>query len=111
VVVEVGPEWKLLAQSGPEDISCSWRRLVAGSARVTDRFGDCREAVVAPLASTRIRAMLVVVPRAGTSLPSGARRIVRPLLHAGGILLDATVSDGMSRAGAGLRLVPPRTGS
>ncbi len=93
VVVGVGSEWKMLAQSGPDDLSRFWRRLVAGTARVPQLASDACEAVVLPLASARIRALLVAVPRAGTSLPASTRRILRPLLDAGGILLDATLSE------------------
>jgi hypothetical protein len=93
VVAGAGSEWKMLAQSGPDDLSCSWRRLVAGTVRVQHLSGETHEAVVVPLASARIRALLVAVPRAGTSLPAATSCIVRPLLDAGGILLDATLSE------------------
>ena len=51
--------------------------------------------------------MLVAVPTAGGSLPRGMHEIVRPLLDAGGLLLDAAVGA----AGGTLRLVPPMDGA
>jgi hypothetical protein len=46
--------------------------------------------------------MLVAMPSAGSSLPRGMHEFVRPLLDAGGLLLD----DAMGAAGGTLRLVP-----
>jgi hypothetical protein len=92
VVVGAAAEWKMLAQSGPEDLSRTWRRLVSGTGRRADPPCAQRESLVVPFASERIRALLVVVPLRGISLPSGTRRIVQPILDAGGIVLDASLS-------------------
>jgi hypothetical protein len=105
VVIVGGPEWQMLAQVGPDDLSFAWRRLVADTWRVGDPANGVRGAFAAPLRSTLIGAMLVAAPQAGTSLPSAARRIVRPLLDAGGIQLDATLSDVAWVARGGIRLV------
>jgi hypothetical protein len=103
VIADVGSGWKMLAQAGPEDLSSSWRGLVADASRAATR-PDQKGAVVARLGSSLIRTLLVAVPRAGTSLPSAAVRIVRPLLDAGGILFDATLRD------AQIRRIPPTVG-
>jgi hypothetical protein len=81
-----------------------WRGLVADASRVADSANGVRGAFAAPLRSALISAMLVAVPRAGTSLRSAARRIVCPLLDAGGILLDPMLSDVVSVARGGSRL-------
>ncbi len=109
VVVETGPNWRMLAQRGPVEMESCWRQLVALHARGHDRpEGRQRacEALVVPFRAERIRAMLVAVPAAGGSLPGGMHEIVRPLLDAGGLLLDAAVGA----AGGTLRLVPPMDG-
>jgi hypothetical protein len=106
VVVGMGSEWKMLAQCGPVDLSCFWRRVVATTARVAAPSSGPDDAIVAPFASVRIRAVLALVPLAGTSVPPGTRRIVQPLLDAGGILLDATFSVESTPPRAALRLVP-----
>jgi hypothetical protein len=105
VVVETGPNWRMLAQRGPVEMEGCWRQLVALHARGHDREGrqSGGEALVVPFRAERIRAMLVAVPAAGGSLPRGMHEIVRPLLDAGGLLLDAAVGA----AGGTLRLVPP----
>jgi hypothetical protein len=93
VLADTGPEWRMLAQCGPGDLTRSWRRLVAGTARITHMPGGPHDALVTPLRSSRINVMLVAVPEGGSSLPPSAQQIVRPLLDAGGILLDAALAD------------------
>jgi hypothetical protein len=97
VLAETGPEWRMLAQAGPDDLEHSWRRLVAGASRVTHSWVGQDEALVAPLSSARISAMLVAVPRRGASLARSTGQVVRPLLDAGAILLDAALSDDLER--------------
>jgi CBS domain-containing protein len=104
VVVEQGPQWTMLAQRGPVDVSRSWRRMVARHTRVVDGIGNRRDVLVAPIPSQRLHAMVVAVPIEGVSLPSGTRTIVQPLLDAAGILLDAAF-DPTSSEGHVLRLV------
>jgi hypothetical protein len=96
VVVEQGPEWTMLAQRGPVDITRSWRRMVARHTRVIGDSESRRDVLVAPIASRRLHAMVVVVPIEGVSLPQGTRTIVQPLLDAGGLLLDAAMDPASS---------------
>ncbi len=105
VLVEAGHEWRMLGQSGPEDVSGSWRRLVARTVRIDARAPEQARALVLPISSERVSTKLVIAPLAAISLPQGTRRIVQPLLDAGGILLDAAVSGGRAPRRQGLRLV------
>jgi hypothetical protein len=105
VVAGIGSEWRMLAQSGPEDLSDTWRRLVAESTRVEEPDSARSRALVLGLASERISAKLVLAPLAAISLPQSARRIVQPLLDAGGVLLDAALFAETSPGRPGLRLV------
>ena len=98
-IVGVGSEWRMLAQRGPQDLSGAWRRLVAETTRIGDPGCEHPGALVVPVPSERISARLVMVPLAGVSLPESAHRIVRPLLDAGGVLLDSALSAG-TRAGS-----------
>jgi hypothetical protein len=92
VAVDYGAEWQLLAQRGPLDVSSCWRQLVARHDRDGDHVADPRAPVVVEIPFAGVRAMLVVVPVGGSTLPSGLREIVRPLLEAGEILLGAAGS-------------------
>ena len=83
VVVGAGAEWRMLAQRGPEDLSGSWRRLVAGTARVEACEPVRSGALVLALPSERISARLVLAPLGAGTLPREARRIVQPLVDAG----------------------------
>jgi hypothetical protein len=96
VVVEQGPEWTMLAQRGPLDVTRSWRRMVARHTRLVGGSGTRRDVLVAPIPSQRLHAMVVVVPIEGVSLPQATRTIVQPLLDAGGLLLDAAFDQGCS---------------
>jgi hypothetical protein len=98
VVVGIGSEWRMLAQRGPEDLSRSWRRLVARTVRADGPRLRTEGAIVAPVSSTKIRSMLIAVPVEGIALPANAGEIVQPLLDAGGILFDAALSTPLPKA-------------
>jgi hypothetical protein len=105
VMVGIGSEWRMLAQSGPEDLSDTWRRLVAGTARLEGPESGHPNALVLRFASQRISAKLAMAPLPAISLPQNTQRIVQPLLDAGGVLLDAALSAEMTPDRPGLRLV------
>jgi hypothetical protein len=104
VVVEQGPEWTMLAQRGPVDVTRSWRRMVARHTRIVGDRESRGDVLVAPIPSRRLHAMVLVVPIDGVSLPQGTRTIVQPLLDAGGLLLDGAFGPASSERDV-LRLI------
>ena len=92
VVIESGGEWRLLAQRGPIDLSPTWRERVARHVRAGDRASDDGGCLVAPFSAVALRVMLVLVPVADAPGLPRLQTIVQPLLDAGGILLDRSLS-------------------
>ncbi|HEY1479116.1 MAG TPA: hypothetical protein VGF46_03770 [Gaiellales bacterium] len=92
VVIAIGPDWQLLAERGPVDVSAAWRATLADEVRANDRASEQADYLVAPFSSVLSHVLLVLVPNEGATLPERAYAIVQPLLDAGGILLDRAIA-------------------
>ena len=88
VVVSIGSDWQLLAQTGPVDISSTWRANVADQVRDSDLPQQHSDHLVAPFSAVGLHALLIVESATSDQMPRRAHAIVQPLLDAGGILLD-----------------------
>jgi hypothetical protein len=88
IVVAIGPEWQLLAQNGPVDITAGWRGAVANQVRDSDLPQQHADYLVAPFSAVGLHALLIVAAESVDHMPRRAHALVQPLLDAGGILLD-----------------------
>lgn len=88
IVVAIGPEWQLLAQRGPIDITAGWRGAVANQVRDSDLPQQHGDYLVAPFSAVGLHALLIVAAESPDHMPRRAHALVQPLLDAGGILLD-----------------------
>jgi hypothetical protein len=92
VVVSIGSDWQLLASRGPVDITATWRAAIADQVRDSDLPQQHAGYLVAPFSSVGMHALVVVATEPGDHLPRRAHALVRPLLDAGGILLDRALA-------------------
>jgi hypothetical protein len=92
VVVSIGSDWQLLAQTGPVDISSTWRANVADQVRDSDLPQQHSDHLVAPFSAVGLHALLIVESASSDHMPRRAHAIVQPLLDAGGILLDRALA-------------------
>ena len=92
VVVSIGSEWQLLAQTGPVDISSTWRANVANQVRDSDLPQQHSDQLIAPFSAVGLHALLIVESAEREQMPRRAHAIVQPLLDAGGILLDRALA-------------------
>jgi hypothetical protein len=92
VVVSIGSEWQLLAQTGSIDIASTWRADVANQVRDSDLPQQHTNLLVAPFSAVGLHALLIVETASSEQMPRRAHGIVQPLLDAGGILLDRALA-------------------